>query len=150
MANPTPTYSPINQLTSSEISTLVGLLSNGQIRTVLLGSKTVNMNSTADQAITISGASKYIVTSIVATNASVNLTTAVGGIYPAASKGGTALVANTQVYSALTAATKYKALTLAAGIGTDYNTEATLYISLTTPQGVAATADVLVFGTIIA
>lgn len=104
-----------------------------------------DMNSTADQAIPIAAGS-YIVRRITVANASTSLTTAVGGVYPTTAKGGTALVANTQVYTALTAANKYVDLTLAAGVGTDLNTAPILYLSLTTPQGGAATADIYVIG----
>lgn len=112
---------------------------------VLLGA---NFNSTADQAIAISS-SKYIVRTIIAVNASVSLTTAAGGIYPAAAKGGTPIVAATQAYTALTAASKFLALTLnpaAGGPTTDVETATTVYLSLTTAQGAAATADVYIFG----
>jgi hypothetical protein len=80
-----------------------------------------------------------------------SLTTAVGGIYPAASKGGTAVVANSQAYSGLTAATKFVDLTIASGYtsGGDILTVKNLFLSLTTPQGGAATADVYVYGDII-
>ncbi len=105
-----------------------------------------DMNSTADQAIAISAA-KYVIRGIVATNASINLTTAVGGVYAAASKAGTAIVANTQAYSALTAASKFVDLTLAGE--TDTRTLATIYLSLTTAQGAAATADIYVIGDVI-
>jgi len=105
---------------------------------------TANMNSTADQAITIN-ASKYIVRKIVVVNASTNLTLAVGGVYTAASKGGTAIVASTQVYTALTGSTKYLELTL-QNLATDVLTAGTLYLSLTVAQGGAATADVYVLG----
>jgi hypothetical protein len=110
------------------------------------------MNSTDDQQITIfSAPAKFIVRRIVATNASVDLTTAVGGIYPAVSKGGTAVVANSQVFSGLTAATKFVDLTIASGYtsGGDILTVKNLFLSLTTPQGAAATADVYVYGDII-
>lgn len=103
---------------------------------------TVNMNSTADQAIILPSAN-WIPTAIVVTNASVSLTTAAGGIYTAAAKGGTALVTAGQVYSALTANTKQVALTLA---NTDRQTVGTIYLSLTTPQGGAATADIYIYG----
>jgi len=102
-----------------------------------------NMNSVADQAIPIT-ATKYIVRRIVVTNASANLTLAVGGFYTAASKGGTAVVANTQVYTALSASTKTLDLTLAAL--TDVLSVATLYFALTVAQGGAATADIYVIG----
>jgi hypothetical protein len=101
-----------------------------------------NMNSTADQAITIPS-TLYRVTQITARNASISLTTAAGGIYTSTAKGGTAVVAAAQVYSALTASTKFVDLTLA--VTADVLTAGTLYLSLTTAQGAAATADVYVF-----
>ena len=107
-----------------------------------------NMNSTGDQQIVIfSAPAKYIIRRIVATNASISLTTAVGGIYTAFSKGGTAVVANSQAYSTLSASTKFLDLTLASN--TDYRTATSLYLSLTTPQGAAATADIFVYGDIV-
>lgn len=102
-----------------------------------------NMNSTADQAITI-GASTYVITQVLATNASTSLTLAAGGLYTAASKGGTALVAAAQVYSGLTASGLTLNLTLAAVALR--RTEATLYLSLTLAQGGAATADLYLLG----
>ncbi len=83
---------------------------------------------------------------IVVNNASISLTTAAGGVYDTASKGGNAIVANTQVYSALTASTKWVDLTIATIGTTDIVTTGVLYLSLTTAQGAAATADVLVIG----
>lgn len=115
--------------------------------TDLLGVLTgANMNSTADQAIPLRlpGATKYIVEKIVVTNASASLSLAAGGIYTAASKGGTAVVAAAQVYSALSGASKALSLTLAAL--TDVLTATSLILSLTVAQGGAATADVYVFG----
>jgi hypothetical protein len=111
-----------------------------------------NMNSTSDQQIVIfSAPAKYIIRRIVATNASISLTTAVGGIYPAVSKGGTAIVANSQVYSGLSASGKFVDLTVASGYtsGGDVLTVKSIYLSLTTPQGAAATADIEVYGDII-
>ncbi len=117
---------------------------------VLLGKlASANMNTTADQAITIAlptGTTKYVVKDVIVANASTSLTLAVGGIYTAASKGGNALVANTQVYSGVTGSTKLVSATLAAVAGTDIVTASTLYLSLTTAQGGAATADVYIFG----
>jgi len=108
-----------------------------------------NMNVTTDQGITIQGLNdqftKYVVERIVVTNASISLTTAAGGVYTAASKSG-AIVAAGQVYSALTAATKYVALTLTGASLTDVLTVSTIYLSLTTGQGAAATADVYIYG----
>lgn len=115
----------------------------------LLGSLVgANMNVTTDQAIPISriGSQKYLITRIVVTNASISLDTAAGGVYTAVSKGGTAVVANTQAYSDLTAATVALDLTLA--VNNTYTLD-NLYLSLTTAQGAAATADVYVFGIIL-
>lgn len=103
-----------------------------------------NMNSTLDQAITINS-SNYIIRNIIATNASASLTLAVGGIYAATSKA-TAVVSNAQLFSALTAPAKTVDLTISALGISDKRTENTLYISLTTGQGSAATCDIFVFG----
>lgn len=109
----------------------------------LLGSLVgANFNSTADQTIAMNSSS-YIIDAILVTNASISLTTAAGGFYTAASKGGTAVVAAGQAYSALTAATKQLSATLA---NTDRRTATSLFLSLTTGQGAAATADVYIFG----
>lgn len=112
----------------------------------LLGKLTAaNFNSTADQAIKIDGA-KYIIRHVIVTNASVSMTLAAGGLYDAASKGGNALVSAAQIYTGLTASTKYSEMTLAGLLGTDVQTATTLYLSLTTAQGSAATADVYIWG----
>lgn len=114
---------------------------------VLLGTLTgANMNATTDQAITINKqniTSRYVITKIIVTNASISLTTAAGGIYPAASKGGTAIVAAAQAYSALTSANHVLNATLAVNLSYTLDT---IYLSLTTAQGAAATADVRVYG----
>lgn len=129
-------------LTVTNGSTGSGILRAG----VCLGRlKGANFNATTDQAIPINS-SRYVVRKIVVNNASISLTTAAGGVYTAASKGGTALVAAGQVYSALTASTKFVDLTLEAVAGTDVVTATTLYLSLTTAQGAAATADIYVYG----
>jgi hypothetical protein len=111
-----------------------------------------NMNSTGDQQIVIfSAPAKYIIRRIVATNASISLSTAAGGIYPAVSKGGTAIVAAAQAYSGLTTSAKFVDLTVASAYttGGDVLTVKSIYLSLTTAQGVAATADIYVYGDII-
>lgn len=137
MANKINSYSSVN-----------ALISGGQVKSVLLGKLIgANMNIDTDQSITIANASKYIVRGITVTNASISLTTAVGGIYNAASKGGSAIVANSQAYTALSATTKFLDLTLA--ITDTTQTASTLYLNLTTKQGGAATADVFVFGDIL-
>lgn len=109
--------------------------------------RSANMNTTADQACTIAATvTVYTVTSILMTNCSTSLTTAAGGVYPTTSKGGTALVAAAQVYTALTGSAISLSLTLAANIATTRYTAATLYLALTLGQGSAATCDFYVFG----
>lgn len=121
---------------------------------ILLGSLiAANFNSTADQIITIfDNPAKYIVRRIIVTNASTSLTTAAGGVYTAASKGGTAIVAAAQAYSTLTASTLFLDLTLSATGNASTTVKSSipnLYLSLTTAQGAAATADVYVYGDIL-
>lgn len=108
------------------------------------------MNSTADQAIPIQKAAKYVVRRIVVTDASTSLgaSAVAGGVYTAASKGGVAIVAADQAYTALTGATKILDLTIAAGA--DYRTAQTLYFALSVAHGSAATANVYVFGEVLA
>ena len=80
-------------------------------------------------------------------NTSVNgMSTATGGIYPAISKGGTAVVASGQVYTGLTNAA---ALDLTLNAATAVLPSGTpLVFSLTTGQGAAATADIYAYGKI--
>lgn len=121
-----------------------------QINRLIASLVGANMNVTTDQALTMAVTpAKYLIRKIVATNASISLTLAVGGFYTATAKGGTTIVANTQVYAALTAATKFVDLTLAAGVTGDVTTAAQLYLSLTTAQGAAATADIYVYGDVL-
>lgn len=117
----------------------------------LLGSLIgADFNSTADQAIAVAaGVTKFVIRRIVVVNASVNMTTAAGGVYGALAKSAPIAVAATQVYTALTAAAKFVDLTLTALCGTDVFTATTLYLSLTTGQGVAATADIFIFGDVV-
>jgi len=109
-----------------------------------------NMNITTDQPFIMTKFSTLVpfrIAKITAGNGSVSLTTAAGGIYPAASKGGTAVVANSQVYSGVTGASLIVSLTIAATPGnTIYAPSTQLYLSLTTGQGAPATADLYVWG----
>lgn len=104
---------------------------------------TANLNTTADQAIAI-GAKKYIIDKIISTNASGTPTLAAGGFYSASSKGGTAIVGTGQVYTALSAASKFNVLTLA--LTTDSLTASQIYFSLTTANGSGVTVDLYVYG----
>ncbi len=106
-----------------------------------------NMNATTDQSFTvINSAMPYRITKISATNASTSLTTAVGGVYVAASKGGTAVVANSQVFSALTTSALAVDLTIVSGQEAIIRVAGvTPILSLTTAQGAAATADLYLY-----
>lgn len=109
--------------------------------------KGANMNSVNDQAFNmfVLSSQKYRVRRITATNASVSLTTAQGGIYTGASKSGSAIVAASQTYSSLT--TSLLAEDLTAALPNAVQAAGTpLYLSLTTAQGGTATADLYVYG----
>lgn len=116
-----------------------------------------NMNVTTDQNIPIklpAGFTRYRIEAIYVNNASISLTTAAGGVYPAAAKAGVPIVAAAQAYAGLTApgdnaAGSALALTLAAAAATtEFNAVQTalgLFFALTTAQGAAATADIYVY-----
>jgi hypothetical protein len=132
----------------------VGNLLPQQFGGILLGKLiSADMNSTSDQRIVMfSNPSKFILRRIVVTNASISLTTAAGGVYTAASKGGTAVVASSQAYSSLSASTLFLDLTLSTSGSASTTVKSSipnLYLSLTTAQGAAATADVYVYGDIL-
>lgn len=132
----------------------VGSLLPQQFGGILLGTLIgANMNSTADQIITMfSNPSKFIIRRIVVANASISLTTAAGGVYTAASKGGVAVVASSQAYSSLTTSALFLDLTLSTSGSASTTVKSSipnLYLSLTTAQGAAATADVYVYGDIL-
>ncbi|SRR5258706_13419332 len=110
----------------------------------LLGKLTsANFNVTTDQPIVINSP-KYLIRRITVTNCSLSLSLAAGGFYSSTAKGGTLIVAATQIYSGLTANTKYIDTTLA--LTTDSLTANPIYLSLTTAQGSPSTCDVYVYG----
>ena len=74
----------------------------------------------------------------------------IGGCYTAASKGGTAFVANTQVWTGLTGAGKIVDATLIAGVATDILTSSQLYFALTTGNTGALTAAIYLWADVIA
>ncbi len=119
--------------------------------------RTANLNVTTDQSITINpltsggdgympAATKYIVTGMFVTNCSTAASTAAGGLYDAASKAGNALVAAAQTYTSCASAATMQTATIASIATTTVETTATLYFSLTSGHGSAATGDVYVLG----
>jgi len=114
-----------------------------------LFSGTVDLNTTADQAITITipdGFTRFRAVAALVTNlTAANASAAVGGIYTDASKGGTAIVAGTQVYTSLTAQNTTQALTVATAAGAVL-TDTSWFFSLSTAAGVAASGNLIILG----
>ncbi|HQU16609.1 MAG TPA: hypothetical protein PLO69_10980 [Gammaproteobacteria bacterium] len=108
--------------------------------------KGANMNTTADQPMVmlVWGLSKYVVTGISATNCTAPPTGAVGGIYTALARGGTAVVAAGQTYTALMTSAAIEVLT--NNVATTSLTAPQFYLSLTTASGTAETCDIYVDG----
>lgn len=111
-----------------------------------------DFNFTGDQPIVIpSTIQAFQLTGLLITNASESITTAQGGFYPAPSKGGTAIVANTQVYSSLTGSGLLLLATLSSFANTSRFSSSVLsnnsiYFSLSTPQGSLCNADIYAIG----
>lgn len=112
-----------------------------------------DFNVTTDQPLIIPNTiTAFQLTGLIVTNASISLSAAVGGFYTALSKGGSAIVAAGQVYSALTGANLLLNPTLTAfALAARFSSPAVLtnnqiVFSLTTPQGALATADIYAVG----
>lgn len=120
----------------------------GDLVQYVCGRASLNFNVTTDQAITISPPSaNYRFNAFVFYFSSISLTTAAGGIYPSPAKAGTAIVAAATAYNTLTGATVNNAgstLNVSGPLTTVYDLS-TVYFSLTTPQGAAATASVVIY-----
>lgn len=118
-----------------------------QIQQLLFVLRSADMAVTTDQImVKVFAGSKYIITNMYGTRVSGAYNTAcLGGLYTAASKAGNALVASTQTWAALTGASTVQTATLAAIAGTSVST-ATPYLSLTTGNGAALSADIFLFG----
>ena len=105
-----------------------------------------DMNTTSDQAFTkLASFTNWLFTGAVTVDSSGAITTAVGGIYTAASKGGIAIVAASQGYNTITGASQGNGLTI-ANAGRATMTTGNLYLSLSTPEGSARTLTFYVFG----
>jgi hypothetical protein len=116
------------------------------VSTVLWRLEAADFATTADQPlIRLLPSAQFLIQSILVTNASVALNGALGGVYTGPSKSGSALVAASQGYGAVTLPTSVLNMTLTAA-GTRMQTTDTLYFSLTTPLGTPATADIYVIG----
>lgn len=112
--------------------------------------RNADMTLTTDQQFTkwFEG-TNYSITDIRARRVSGGASVAcLGGIYTAASKGGSALVAATQSWLGLSGAGKISRATLEALVDTDAQT-ATPYLSLTTGNTGALVADIFIYGIIL-
>lgn len=140
--NPTSTTGPVTDIGVSQLQWMTG---EGLILAGTL--LAANMNTTADQAITLSMPDQYSIFRIIVSNPSLSLTTAVGGFYTGAGKTGLQIVANSQVYSGLTNNALNNAGNLVAPTinSSSRLNITTLYFSLTTPQGTPSTADIYVY-----
>lgn len=118
---------------------------SGESHFLLGGAKLINLAVTTDQPITIC-CSRYVIRRIVVTDATATPVLAAGGLYDAASKSGNVLVGTGQLYTGLTASTKYTDLTLTSVVGTDVLTATTLYLSLTVANVAACTVTIMVYG----
>lgn len=137
-----------------------GIIGDGGVsptaQQVIASIRGANFNTTTDQPIVIPQSFvAFQLTSIIVTNASQALSSAVGGFYPQPSKGGTQIVSQAQTYAALTGQTSLLNPTLTASVATTRYSSANLgqiggllaiWFSLTTPQGLLATADIFVIG----
>jgi hypothetical protein len=125
-----------------------GVASQNAVAKALFQLLGANMQSAADQAMTqLFSGSIWVPTLITFTWASGAFNTAcAGGIYTAAAKGGTAIVAAGQSYAALTGANTALAAAIAAA-GPFANTVPIL--SLTTANGAALTANVVIWGNVL-
>lgn len=127
--------------------------------TQLLGSLIgADFNTTVDQTITLSGGNTFIVTDIIITNASVNMNTAEGitindGLNIIANFGSTGLGWILTTVLATPSHFVNNNYAIAAGhplFGSTLNINSNnLTLSIATPQGSAATADIYIFGFIL-
>lgn len=120
----------------------------GTGRIALTANVNFNVGATDTEFNMIAGASFFILEKVIVFNPSTNLNVATAGVFTAAGGGGVTLAAD-QSLAAASAAAKFASLTLAAVCGTDTRNETKLYFRVGTPQGVAATAAVVLIGTVL-
>lgn len=122
---------------------------NSQAQQLLFVGRSLDFQSTADQALTkVFGGTNAIVNYVVAMRKTGGATVAcAGGVYTASAKGGSALVAAAQSWVTLASNVNVSA-TLAALAGTTI-TGPNLFLSLTSGSTAAVTADLFVFGVVV-
>jgi hypothetical protein len=127
----------------------VSSISAGNSQQLLFVGRALNFQLTSDQALTkVFSGTNYVVTAIVGVRVSGGATVAcAGGVYTAASKAGTAVVAAAQSWITLTGTLGYIGATLAA-LGAALSATP-LYLSLTTGSTAAVTGDVFIYGIIV-
>lgn len=126
------------------------VINQNYVSQLLFVLRSANMAITTDQTFvkTFVG-TNYQITNIVANGKTGGATVAcLGGIYTAASKGGSALVAAAQSWITVSAANKIIAATLGAILATDIQTAIPI-LSLSTGSTAACTADIFIFGNIL-
>lgn len=153
---------PAAVIAPAPASTSASTINSGTLASAYGGSRklklgtliSANFNTTADQAITLSGSSAFVVTEIIVTNCSATPTAAQGTFYTAASKGGYTLFggAASSPWGALTAPTVATVDNSTSASGSNSGkslycvTSCMIYLSLTTPQGSPLTCDIYPMG----
>lgn len=136
-------------LKSTGLGALAGVTAQNNLVQLLYQITGANMQLTSDQTLTkvYQTGTLWIPTAIATAWASGAFNTAcAGGIYTAASKGGTAIVAAAQSYAALTGS----GTGVLDAIASSGPFTATPILNLTTGNGAALTANVLIYGIVIA
>lgn len=126
-----------------------GGVPNTQQGQVLFVLRSANMQSTSDQQFTrLAAGVNYRITDIIAVRKTGAATVAcAGGVYDAASKGGSAVVGVAQSW--VTLAANVNVVATLAAVNATALLSATPYLSLTTGSTAACTADLFIFGYVI-
>ena len=133
MANPGPAVTITSHPQVAGTNQAIRLLASFQ---------TVNVNALGDTVLPIINTTRYSVSNVIVTNASVDLTTAEAGLFTSPSAGGTGIVSDA-ILSACSAASVVSQRTVAS---TAAQAGQNLYFNVSVAQGAAATCDVFVYG----
>ena len=109
---------------------------------LLASFESVNVNALGDTVLQIINTTRYSVSNVIVTNASISLSTAEAGLFTAPSAGGTAIVAN----AALSACSSASVVSQRSVASTAAQAGQKLYFNVAVAQGAAATCDVFVYG----